>query len=99
MVDEQAALRRVATLVARGAGQEQVFAAVLEEIGQLFAVDLCSICRYDPGGMLTWVANWGAAQQHFPVGTRRKLGGGNIGTIVRETGSSARIDNYVEQCS
>jgi GAF domain-containing protein len=99
MVDEQAALRRVATLVAGGAGQEEVFAAVLEEIGQLFAVDLASICRYDPGGTLTWVANWGAAHQYFPVGTVRKLGGGNIGTIVFEIGRSARIDNYAEQSS
>jgi signal transduction histidine kinase len=99
MAEEQAALRRVATLVARGAAQEKVFAAVLEEIGLLFAVDLASICRYDPGGTLTWVANWGVAHEYFPVGTRRKLGGGNIGTIVLETGRSARIDNYVEQCS
>jgi signal transduction histidine kinase len=99
LAEEQAALRRVAMLVARGTRQEEVFAAVLDEIGQLLAVDLASICRYDGDGMLTWVANWGTAHEHFPVGSRRKLGGGNIGTIVFETGRSARIDHYVEICS
>ncbi|MDA0167245.1 GAF domain-containing protein [Solirubrobacter ginsenosidimutans] len=85
--------------MARGTRQAELFAAVLEEIGQLFAVDLASICRYDADGMLTWVANWGTAHEHFPVGSRRKLGGGNIGTIVFETGRSARIDHYVESSS
>ena len=33
LAEEQAALRRVATLVARGAPPEEVFAAVAEEVG------------------------------------------------------------------
>ena len=37
---EQAALRRVATLVARAAAPEEVFAAVTEEAGRLLGADL-----------------------------------------------------------
>ena len=37
--EEQAALRRVATLVARAAPPEEVFAAVAEEAGRLLAAD------------------------------------------------------------
>ena len=96
---ERAALRRVATLVARGTRPEEVFAAVVEEIGQLLAVDLASMARYDSDGMLTFVAAWGRAGEHFPVGSRRLLGGNNLGTIVLETGRSARIDHYAESSS
>ena len=99
LAEEQAALRRVATLVARGTRPEEVFAAVLEEVGRLLPVDMASLCRYEPDGALTWVANWGKAREHFPAGSRRMLGGKNLGTIVFETGRSARIDNYAELSS
>jgi signal transduction histidine kinase len=99
LAEEQAALRRVATLVARGTQPEQVFAAVVEEIGRLFAVDMASMCRYEPDGTLTFVAAWGRAGEHFPVGSRQLLGGKNLATIVFETGRSARIDNYADSSS
>jgi signal transduction histidine kinase len=99
LAEEQAALRRVATLVARGTPPERVFAAVLEEIGQLLGVDLASMGRYDADGSLTFVAAWGTASKHLPVGTRRPLGGKNLATIVFETGRSTRIDNYADSVS
>jgi signal transduction histidine kinase len=99
LAEEQAALRRVATLVARGTRPEEVFAAVVEEIGQLLGVDMASMARYGSDGTLTFVAAWGRAGEHFPVGSRRMLGGKNLGTIVFETGRSARIDNYADRSS
>jgi signal transduction histidine kinase len=99
LAEEQAALRRVATLVAHGTPTDEVFAAVVEEVGRLFGVDLASMCRYDSGRILTWVAAWGKAHEYFPVGTRRMLGGRNLGTIVFGTGRSARIDNYADSSS
>ncbi|HTF51383.1 MAG TPA: GAF domain-containing protein [Pseudonocardia sp.] len=96
LAEEQAALRRVAMLVASGTRPEEVFAAVLEEVGRLLPVDMASLCRYESDGTLTWVANWGRAREHFPVGSRRMLGGKNLGTIVFETGRSARLDNYAD---
>src|SRR5215211_369057 len=46
--EEQAALRRVATLVAREASQENVFGAVTEEIGRLLGADTASMIRFRP---------------------------------------------------
>src|SRR5260370_21849527 len=91
---EQAALRRVATLVARGAAPEEVFAAVTGEIGRLLPVDSAGIGRYEPDGTVTFVASWGRAVDFVPVGSRWSAGGKNLGTIVFETGRPARIDSY-----
>jgi signal transduction histidine kinase len=99
LAEEQAALRRVATLVARGAPPEEVFAAVVDEVGRVLPIDLASLGRYEPDGALSFVAAWGMAGEHFPVGSRRALGGNNLGTIVFETGRSARIDNYADSAS
>jgi signal transduction histidine kinase len=99
LAEEQTALRRVATLVARGAAPEQVFAAVTEEIGRLLRADLVNMVRYEPGRMLTTVANWGRAAERFPVGSRGTLGGHNVGTLVFETGRPARIDRYADAAS
>jgi GAF domain-containing protein len=96
LADEQAALRRVATLVARGAAPEQVFAAVTGEVGQLLPVDLANMGRYEPGRALTFVASWGRAAGRFPVDSRWSLGGHNLVTLVFETGRPARVDRYAD---
>jgi GAF domain-containing protein len=67
--EEQAALRRVATLVASGTRQDELFAAVTEEIGELLPVDFAILGRYDHGGTGTIVAAWGSSDR-FPVGRR-----------------------------
>jgi signal transduction histidine kinase len=94
LAEEQAALRRVATLVARGTRPEKVFAAVTNEVGRLLSVDMANMCRYESDGTLTFVASAGG---RFRVGSRWLLGGQkNLATLVLETGRSARIDNYVD---
>ena len=92
--EEQAALRRVATLVARAASPEEVFAAVTEEAGRVLHVDFTSMARYDPDGAITWVGSWSATDTAFPIplGTRAELGGRNMPTLVFETDRPARID-------
>jgi signal transduction histidine kinase len=99
LAEEQAALRRVATLVARATPPEVVFAAVAEEVGQLLPVDSATMCRYESDRTLTFVAHWGRAVARFPVGTRRTLGGRNLGTLVFESGHSARVDGYADYSS
>jgi signal transduction histidine kinase len=99
MAEEQAALRRVATLVARGTAPEEVFAAVAAEVGQLLPVDSATMCRYEFEGTLTFVAHWGSAVARFPVGTRRTLGGHNLGTLVFESGRPVRLDGYADSSS
>ena len=53
---EQAALRRVATLVARGIDPAEIFSAVAEEIRRLLDADHAGIGRYDPDGTSVVVA-------------------------------------------
>ena len=89
LAEEQAALRRVATLVGRGVPSEEVFAAVTEEVGRLLPVEYAALGRYEPDGMVT-VATWGTTADRVRVGTRWSLGGKNVATIVFETGRSAR---------
>ncbi len=91
---EQAALRRVATLVARGAAPEEVFAAITEEAGLLLGADFAVMARYDPDGARTIVATWNSpGPPAFPVGSRMRLGGQNVTTLVFRTGRAARIDD------
>jgi len=99
LAEEQAALRRVATLVAEATPPEAVFAAVAEEVVQLLPVESATMCRYESDGTLTFVAHWGRAVARFPVGTRRTLGGHNLGTLVFESGRSARVDRYADSSS
>ena len=47
--EEQAALRRVATLVAQGASPTETFSAVAAEVGQLFGGDVAAVLRYCAG--------------------------------------------------
>ena len=94
LAEEQAALRGVATLVARGIPEEELFAAVTEEIGPLLEAEYAFMGRYEPAGTLVVVGAWGAVSDHAPVGSRRTLGGRNLVTIVFETARSARIDDY-----
>ncbi|MDX6684984.1 MAG: hypothetical protein QOF86_1112 [Baekduia sp.] len=96
LAEEQAALRRVATLVARGVAKEDVFAAVAEEVGRLLPVEYAGLSRYEPGGALSAVAGSGRALDHIPVGSRWTLGGRNVATVVFETGRPARIDSYAD---
>jgi PAS domain S-box-containing protein len=60
LADEQAALRRVATLVAQGVAPSEVFAAVAREVGLLLGVDATHMVRYEPDGTATGVAAWSA---------------------------------------
>jgi signal transduction histidine kinase len=92
--EEQAALRRVATLVARAAAPEEVFAAVTSEVGRVLSADHASMARYDVGGTATVVGTWSepGAETPFPIDLSLELGGWNTPTLVFETGLPARID-------
>jgi GAF domain-containing protein len=90
VAEEQAALRRVATLVAHGVGPELVLAAVAEEVGALFDADLTVVVRFEPDGEATLVAGHGLAQTE--PGVRAKPDPGLPLASVRETGRAARFD-------
>ena len=90
---EQAALGRVATLVARGVPPQEVFAAVAQEVGELLAVDLAGLGRYEPDGTVTELGAWSRAGLALPpLGSRWPLEGENVPALVARTGRSARSD-------
>ncbi|MCU1664112.1 MAG: Histidine kinase, partial [Pseudonocardia sp.] len=93
LLDEQAALRRVATVVAEGTPPEKVFPAVNEEVARLLDVDGTRLMRYEADGTATIVASWGEPTI-APAGTRIALDGRNIGSLVRSSSRPARIEDY-----
>jgi signal transduction histidine kinase len=96
LAQEHAALRRVATLVARGTPAEELFAAVVEEVAQVLPVEFAAMGRYEPDGTMTAVATSSQVGDRFPVGSRWPLEGKNVSRHVRETGRPARIDSYAD---
>ena len=93
LLDEQAALRRVATLVARGVSQESVFAAVAHEVSELFAAEATSVVRFDADGASA-VGSWNNLGLGDKTGDRKPLGGYNVTTLVAESNRPVRIDAY-----
>jgi GAF domain-containing protein len=96
VAEEQAALRRLATLVARGPAPQEVFAAVTEEVGRLLSVDYAHVGRYEADRAVTFRAASGQTDRVLPAGTRLKLGGKNVSTLVFETRRPARVDSYAD---
>jgi PAS domain S-box-containing protein len=70
LAGEQAALRRVATLVARGVPAAEVFSAVAEEVARLLDAQATTIGRLEPDGRMAIVASSGTAVEELPVGSR-----------------------------
>jgi PAS domain S-box-containing protein len=95
LADEQTALRRVATLVARQRPPAEVFAAVTAEVGRLLPVETASMLRYEDDATATVVASWGElGSDIFVVGARLPVGGENVTAWVRRTGRPARRDDH-----
>ena len=94
LAEEQAALRRVATLVAQGAPAETLFTVVAEQVAEILSVPLVSIVRYEHDGTATERASVSPHGTMFRVGTRWSLEGTNVVALVRDSAQPARIDDY-----
>ena len=99
LADEQAALRRVATLVARGASPRDLFAAVAEEVGRLLPVGSATMGRYEPDDSVTTVASWSTDRGRLPHrqavadrGHERRVDGAPDGPAARIDDFSAATD-------
>ena len=93
LAELQAALRRVATLVARAVEPSELFKAVAEEMSQHLGAKLTALWRYQPDGSAILVATNVDAAPRLPVGTRMTLEGENLLAMVLETGRPARQDS------
>ena len=93
---EQAALRRVATLVARGVEPVEVFGAVAEEMRRCVSAVTAGLWRFETDGEITIVAAAAEpeALARWPVGTRTAMEGNTLATLVQRSARPARIDNY-----
>ena len=94
LAGEQAALRRVATLVARQPSPAEVFAAVTEEAARLLHLDSAHLIVYERDQTATVVGSCNLRGQPMPVGTRVPVEGDNIIGRVFRTQQPARIDDY-----
>jgi len=91
LADEQAALRRVATLVAEGATPNRVFDAVRHEVARMFNVPLTVLMRYDADGMATVLAT--SEGYLGPIGRRWPVEGDRSAIArVRQSGRAERVD-------
>ncbi len=94
LVGEEAALRRVATLVAQGAEPQRVFAAVTHEVGLLLDADLAALGRVDEGHTnFDVVATWSRSGERAPQG-RSPLAGENLIATTVATGAPARQSDF-----
>jgi sugar diacid utilization regulator len=93
---DHAALRRLATLVARGIEPMKVFGAVAEEMRRCVPADTAGLSRFETDGELTLVAATAhpAAVARMPVGMRNPLESTTIASVILRTGGPARIDSY-----
>jgi PAS domain S-box-containing protein len=94
LADEQAALRRVATLVAQGDPSRKIIDAVASEVVQLLGTDLAIVYRFDPDDQMTALAATGLAASKIPVGTRLPVPSQGVAGEIRRTGRPARRDDY-----
>jgi PAS domain S-box-containing protein len=96
LAEEQAALRRVATLVAEGASPRAVLDAVAAEMAAVLDADQVVLSRYEPGEAITVVAHRGPSALRVPPGTRVSHDGENVQSMVRHTARAARIEKFQE---
>jgi signal transduction histidine kinase len=95
LAQRQAALRRVATLVARDVSPAEIFAAVADEVANALRVGNAALFRYlqDGSGELV-AARDEAGLKKMPVGARLTLEGDNVAAMVLRTGATARMDSH-----
>jgi hypothetical protein len=82
LADEEAALRRVATLVAQQTPPAGLFAAIAGEIGELLGVESIEMVRYEEERFAAAAAGWGRLVRAVPDGTRVLLGGRNVTSLL-----------------
>ena len=96
---EHGALERVATEVARGLGEDAVFALVAEQAGRLVGADGCTLVRVEPGDQVRILSNWSefAADQVTAEGMVVPVEAGPSMAAAFRTGRPARSDQAPQE--
>jgi signal transduction histidine kinase len=95
LAGDQAALHRMATLVAQGAPPADIFAAVSEEVGRMVGADTAAVAKFEHDPPAVVVASVGKSISAIPIGMRMELDDASATTHVYRTGRSARVDARV----
>jgi signal transduction histidine kinase len=91
---EQAALRRIAALLARSVPAEEVFDAVVDEVRSLMGVEAAGLGRYEADNTATVLAVSAEADAWVLLpGEKLSTEGRNITALVLRTGRPARVDD------
>jgi signal transduction histidine kinase len=94
LAQEQAALRRVATLVAQGAETREVFAAVAHEVSEVMHLPIAAVQRYEDDETMRVIAAWSDRPHPFQPGSRWPYHGSGLAARVRQTGRAGRVVDY-----
>ncbi|MBS1691412.1 MAG: GAF domain-containing protein [Actinobacteria bacterium] len=95
LAKQQAALRRVATVVARGADPADVYPAAIAELTRGLEVEHVTLVGFDTAGTCVVLAARDSGERAtMPVGERFPLDGDSISARILRTGEPARIDDY-----
>ena len=94
LAEEQAALRRVATLVAQDVPSSELFCAVAREVGTLIGADFSGMIRYEDDESVTTVATWAAAGEHPPVPARWETEPGDPAMMIVAAREATRVDDW-----
>jgi signal transduction histidine kinase len=94
LAEEQAALRRVATLVAEGAPPSEVFEAVCTEVGRLIPADGSILARFELDGTVTRLGQWTVDEGYVPMVSLARVELGMGARLVLDTSRPARIPDF-----
>ena len=93
VAEQHAALVRLAALVADGAEPRMVFDAVCEEAGRVLRASTVNLARFTSEGFSVTTAAWSLRGPPVPLGTRSRLDGDPMATMVRDTATPGRSDS------
>ncbi|HEX4399012.1 MAG TPA: GAF domain-containing protein [Trebonia sp.] len=93
---EQAALGRVATLVAEAVPPGEVFTVVAAEVAGLFGVPLAGLFRYESEGVATVIAGAGRVSPYLGRRWPCPAGDPRLVASLQRTGQPLRIDDYTQ---
>jgi GAF domain-containing protein len=94
---EQAASRRLATLVARGVEPSEIYGAVADEMRRCLHAATAGLGRYETTGEITLLsvaAYLPDAAVKWPVGARTPIEDNTLAAVLQRTGRPARMDTY-----
>ncbi|WP_234880180.1 sensor histidine kinase [Mycolicibacterium litorale] len=93
LAEQQSALRRVATLVARGVAPAEVYPAAVAELSRGLGIHNAVLLRYTPGGATVVVGSRDERGNPMMLqGEHLSLEGDNVAALIRREGRPARID-------